>query len=300
MIKSFMLDALRFLESRFSKQSFQPVFKDLPSASKGFIACVDGGSCVIADGGCWILSKLRVGFTQYSGVERVSEGVSDEYYTIVRDDGFSHSMSKLEPEFGNIRELGEAVPVTMRTLEFKQALDLVSDLPENSVLVIDGLLDGDTRAQQRLITNLEVKAKKRGVNVVGLAKTFRQGVSGRSIIGSLLAERPGSKWLHELRPDLFIVKLHSRASHAYALNFFESSDLERVLEVLSFYSRDPAIIGYPYPLLRVDRVARFNGHEKRLELNKLRLVCQEHEFKFIEFDEQATNMHSVMDSQKYR
>jgi len=98
----------------------------------------------------------------------------------------------------------------------------------------------------------------------------------------------------------FVVKLHERARFAYAIGSFNHTDMSVVLPVLVFYSRDPGLIGYPYPLLRVDADARISGFEKKLEENKLRITCKKEKFDFVDFDTRSTSMHSIMDSQKYR
>lgn len=302
-----MLDALAFLKNKWYSRDFKVAdnYKSLSRGSAGYVSAVDGGSCVIADGGCWVVAKIKIASVHYDKGKRLTgkELKEEFYYTIIKDDGeYEHSINDLEPDFKNVRELTEAPAVTMRSLEFKHALKVLDSMPRGSVLLIDGLLKGENKDQESLIRDLEKKSKQLGVAVLGLAKTFRQGFNGRSVIGSLIKERPGDKWLYSpvKESDCLIVKLHERAGYAYAVDSFKHVKVKEALPLLSFYSTDPALIGYPYPLLKVDRDARISSHEKHLERNKFRIITKEQGLDFIEYDEKSTDMHSLIDKQKYR
>ena len=298
-----MLSALKFLKERVGvKQKIFNEFKKLDKSLDGCVCAVDGGSCIIADGGSWLIAKLKVASVYYDKGKRVSglEQKKQEYYTIIKSNGsYEHSIPYLKPEFPNIKELTETPSTIMRSLEFKHAYELVKTLPKNSLLLIDGLLQAETPDQEKIIKLLELESRKQGVNVVGLAKTFRKSINGQSIIGSLLKQKPDEKWLYSL-DNYSIVKLHNKASFAYALSYFKHININEVLPILTYYSTDPALIGYPYPLLKVDQDARISSHEKKLEVNKLKIIAKREGLDFIEYDQKCTSMHSVMDSQKYR
>jgi len=299
-----MLKALEFLNNKVkAKQQVNlKNFKKLTKIQKGSVTAVDGGSCIIADGGSWLISKLKIASVHYDQGNRVPELETKNqwYYTVIKSNGsYEHSMTGLKPEFKNLRELTEIPSIVMRTLEFKHAYELIPKLPKGSTLLIDGLLQGDTLDQEKIIKLLELESKKCGVNVIGLAKTFRQSINGRSIIGSLIKERPSDKWVYS-DGNYHIVKLHDHAKFAYALNKFKHTKLSDVLPVLVYYATDPALMGYPYPLLKVDNDARISSHEKKLEVNKLKIAAKRQGLDFIEYDQKCTSMHNLMDSQKYR
>lgn len=307
-----MLESLKFLKDRIfsNKVELKNNFKTISHSSNGCFTSVDGGSCVIADGGSWLISKIRIAVVHYDNLKRVvsSESRKDYYFTLIKKDkGFDSYIEGLpNARVGfnekEVKELLDVPAVIMRTLELMQAIEVVKSLPKDSLLVIDGLLASETVDQEKALRVLEAESKVRGVNVIGIAKTFRHAINGKSIIGSLLKENPGNSWVYAPvdGTDCFIVKLHERARYAYAFNAFKHTRIDDVLPVLSLYSKDPELTGYPYPLLKVDRDARISSYERKLEMNKLKILTKKEGFDFIEFDERSTSMHSVMDSGKYR
>ena len=302
-----MLGILRFLRDNVysNRVKLDDNYVELGAGvSGGVVTAIDGGSCIISDGGCWIVSKIKIASVRYDAGKRVSNSCfkRDFYYSIVKKgSNFIHSLPDVKPFF-NVRELGEVPAIIMRLMEFRTALNLLDSLPRGSILLIDGLLDAETPEQEAVIRELEFKSKTLGINVLGVAKTFRHAIDGQSVIGALIKAKPDMKWCY--RPvkgsSNFVVKLHERARFAYAISSFNHTDMSVVLPVLVFYSRDPGLIGYPYPLLRVDADARISGFEKKLEENKLRITCKKEKFDFVDFDTRSTSMHSIMDSQKYR
>lgn len=307
-----MLESLNFLKERIFKDKTELTnnYKELPKLSNGCFTGIDGGSCIIADGGSWIISKIRIAVVHYDKGERVvsNESKKDYYYTLIKNKGFEHYIEGLPKGISisvnekDAKELIDAPAIIMRTLELIEAINTVKKLPKNSLLVLDGLLTGETSDQEKALKVLEAEAKNKEVNVIGIAKTFRHAINGKSVIGSLLKQNPNKSWIYAPveGTECFIAKMHERASYAYALSAFKHTKIEDVLPILTFYSRDPELIGYPYPLLKADRDARISSYEKRLEMNKLKILSKKEGFDFIEYDEKSTSMHSVMDSGKYR
>ncbi len=299
-----MLRTIEFLKNKVSDEELRldDNYQEIKDELSGCVTAVDGGCVTIADGGAWIISKIRTASVKYDKGEYQGASKQETYYTIIKNNGFEHSINRLRTNFKNIRELSEAVPIIMRTLEYEQALKESLTMNEGSLLLIDGLIQAETNDQERLINQLEVETKRRGVNVIGLAKTFRHSINGRSIIGRLIKNKPTSKWFYApiKGSDCYIIKLHDKASYAYAFNSFNHTNIEESIAILNYYSKDPEIIGYPYPLLKVDRVARINSYERLIEGNKLKIICKKQGIDFIKFDQLSTNMHSLMDKQKYR
>ncbi|MBD3312283.1 hypothetical protein GF352_02385 [archaeon] len=302
-----MIKALEFLKNKLysNNKKIADNFHELNESEPGYVSAIDGGSCIIADGGCWVLAKIKTASVHYDKGERLPGKEKDEevYYTVIKDKNeYSHSINTLKPEFNNVRELTEAPAVTMKTLELRHALKVMKSMPQGSLLLIDGLLKSDNEGQEALLERIKKESEKKGVTVMGLAKTFRHAVNGRSVIGSLIKERPSGKWYYEPveDSDCLVVKLHAKSGYAYAVSSFSHSEAKKALPLLAYYSTDPALIGYPYPLLKVDRDARVSSHEKHLEKNRLRIICKKNKLDFIEYDEKSTDMHSLIDKQKYR
>jgi len=307
-----MLSCIEFLKKNlYSKdESIKDNFKVIRSVSPKSIVAVDGGSSVINDGGSWLIAKLRVASTYYENGKRVpkKELIRDYYMSLINKKGAY--FQKLSPEvaldsdYKSIRELSEAPPIAMKALEFKHALERLKELERGSLLLIDGLLKSESADQKNALRELEVKARLKGIHVVGLAKTCRYGLDGKSAIGCLLRARPHDKWYyHPISNDeVFIVKLHEKGSYAYMMNVFPHSieRIDEIAEALCYYARDPELLGYPYPLLRVDKIARIGEYEKKQEESKLRILSKKHGYEFLETDKRATDMHSKMDKRMYR
>jgi len=299
-----MIKNLEFISKNFKadKIKVEGKFFDIKSADTGRVVAVDGGSAVIIDGGTWALSKLRSASIEYNKSKK-AERKDDYYFTIIKDKNYQSFINpevKLSNDWSSIRELIEAPSVVMKALEFKAAYLLVNQKPD--LLLMDSLLFAENKDQDYWLKELEVKSKGDGVNVVGLSKTCRLGLGGQSIIGSLLRAKPNGRWYYPVDDNSFIVKLHDKASYCYMINLFNHSinDLGKILSLLAYYANDAELLGYPYPLLKADKLARINEYERRRELTKLRVLLRKNNLEGIEKDERSTDMHSRLDSLFWR
>ena len=123
-------------------------------------------------------------------------------------------------------------------------------------------------------------------NVVGIAKTTREGTHGRSFIG-LLYSHPGI-WYAKIN-DIIFAKFHEKAKHIYLVD-----GNEELFSYIPYYSNDPEILGYPYPLIRVDKIARIQSDEKR----RLNFKIKER-LGNLKDDVLSQDMHSLLDKRMY-
>jgi hypothetical protein len=86
------------------------------------------------------------------------------------------------------------------------------------------------------------------------------------------------------------------------INLFKHSinDLERIMPLLAYYANDAELLGYPYPLLKADKLARINEYDRRRELTKFKVLLKKNNLESIEKDERSTDMHSRLDKRMYR
>jgi len=59
-------------------------------------------------------------------------------------------------------------------------------------------------------------------------------------------------------------------------------------------------LGYPYPLLSIDKIARIRDNEKDLTKHKVKALAKKLGKDFIEDDEKSTIMHDLLDERAYR
>jgi NurA-like 5'-3' nuclease len=292
------------------KEELKDNFKTIKEAIETSALAIDGGSSIINDGGSWLIAKLKIASTYYEKGKRMpkKESLKNYYMSLINNKGaYSQKLSpdiKLSSDYKSIRELSEAPAIVMKSLEFSHALEKIDELKKDSIILIDGLLKGDSSDQEKILELLKNKASKKGIHIIGLAKTCRYGLGGRSVIGTMLRAKPNHKWLYHPISDenVFIVKLHEKSAYAYMLNAFPHSktSIEKIISALCFYSRDPELLGYPYPLLRVDKVARIGEHEKKQEESRLKIISKKTGYDFLETDKRATDMHSRLDKRAYR
>ncbi len=67
-----------------------------------------------------------------------------------------------------------------------------------------------------------------------------------------------------------------------------------------FYSNDAELVGYPYPLLRADKVARISSHEKEAERRNVSVTARRMGLTDIEYDILSQDMHERLDRRMYR
>ncbi|RKX57317.1 MAG: hypothetical protein DRP29_08590 [Thermodesulfobacteriota bacterium] len=253
-------------------------FHELPEQKEHNILAIDGGNGVLVDGGTWILAKIKIGAVKYgnSNFKRIA---LDEPFLITKKNIFSKN-DKMNMHFPKTI-LKNRQNHLMRYLEINEAVKLSN---EADVIMMDMLLHSKFKKTQEILDKLINSGK----TVVGIAKTTRLG-SGRSIISELMKKR--GVWYYEGKEGCFI-KLHKN-SRCYRIEIF--GDKKKAFEALKFYSQDPEIIGYPYPLTKVDKIARVTEFELKIERQKCKKELGE-----IYNDSLSNDMHSLLDRAMYR
>ncbi|MCD6547189.1 MAG: hypothetical protein J7K22_01395 [Nanoarchaeota archaeon] len=249
---------------------------------KGIVYAVDGGSSIIFDGGSWCISKIKVGVVGYKGKKRVVEKIKT-FYALSKKDN-EHITTKIMPE-GKImksKNLEDAHNDVRTFLEAKEVKELYSKTSADDIILVDG--------------PTEVLKK----NIVGVNKTSRlRAKSGRSLIGLInefgSKKLKGKMWYYEIGNNEYIVKLHPKSKFCYKITALS----KELFGVLAYFSRDPEIVGYPYPLIKVDKIARVKEDEKKMENNKIKLMAKK-EGLILDYDENAAIMHSLLDKRMYR
>lgn len=192
-------------------------------------------------------------------------------------------------------KLEEAKNTAMRFGEFKLAKELSSKIAREDIILIDGPLDLNNPIAEELIDSLF----KSDRTIMGICKTSRMATeTGRSLLGYLnqVTKDIDSPWYYKIPNEegKYIAKLHKGSDYCYRvdMNRFD----KEALKLLAFYSSDPVILGYPYPLYRADKVARIRDVEEKRERMKIRKLEKEHPS--LKFDVKATSMHEELDKRR--
>ncbi len=276
-------------EFEFKIDNFK-IFKDVESI--GNVYAVDGGCGVLCDCGSYIISKIKIGVTCYENMKRVSSSEKvDEYYVFAQKTD-SGNVIKIFPEIeineNEIKKckIEEVQNEIRRYLEWKKIEELSEKITSNDVILADGFFE-------------KIKNEH---NIVFVCKTSRlRSKSGRPLLSCLNDVSKESikneKWMYKISENEYIVKFHEKSRFCYKVSVKNLNNIEYLLGVVAYYSKDPEIIGYPYPLLRVDKIARIRNDEKKTENRKLK----NNKFgKFLVSDEDAAIMHELLDKRMYR
>jgi hypothetical protein len=298
-----LLKVLKLVMARGPGKGEAAVPEFLPLETKeGRVFAVDGGNSMIYDGGAWILSKIRTSAVGYEGKKRVFENrVAFELHCLVEKDGVKFDRDIDFPDIDFSASRFEEIPNGVRsTVERLTALSLLKEMKEGDVLLLDALLCAELPGEEKILKRLFSSAAERGVSLIGVAKTSRlRTQSGRSMIGYLNEVGPGHPWTHELgSKDPYkdvVVKFHTKSEYCYRCHVIGEG-----LGVAAACSNDPELIGYPYPLLRVDKLARISSHEKEAERRGVRVLARKLGVDSFEYDVRSQNFHEKLDRRMYR
>ena len=254
--------------------------------NKNEVLAVDGGSGIIFDGGSSIVAKIKIGVVGYKEKNKILENIK-EYLMLVIDSN-NNRIIKFFPDINvklTKKEI-EDLPNEARENIEKITLKELSKKHPGALILADG--------------HQEVSSK----NVVSICKTSRAKTkSGRSLLGQLneLGEEKlkGEKWFYKISDGEFIVKFHELSKFCYRVILKDNADVRKIFGMIADYSKDPEIIGYPYPLLKVDKIARLRNDEKKLENQMFKMFAKEAGLK-VEYDEMSTLMHKYMDERAYK
>lgn len=279
-------------------------FKKIVEKKEGELFAIDGGCAIIADGGGWIIAKIRVGVVGFDGNKKIYEKKSDYTATIVHQKNdfnilLENSNGKIEnllPKFKNI-DIEELPAKIMKILEWLECEQLCN---KNTNIVMDGALEPDNEKEKEIIENIE-KSKS---TIIGFCKTSRiRTNTGRSLLG-VINTLGDKKWYYypifenEMLIRTIITKLNKHAKFCNKVQLFKKThDFNKILNILAYFASDSEMLGYPYPLVKVDKIARITSFEKKRETAVLERVLKQ---TALINDTYSQTMHPELDKRMYR
>lgn len=286
-----------------SKNNFKPI----QGKNNSQIYAIDGGSAIIADGGAWIISKLKVGIIGYNEKSKNYQKVKNYYCTIINRKKYEITLTdekdniiQMElPDFSEY-EIDEVPSKVMKILEWQTCKELCNN--QDQFILMDSSLEGDNDVEQEIIN----KVSNTNNIIVGFCKTSRmRTINGRSLLGVInsISEKQTS-WQYyplyedEVKTNTYIVKLHKLAKYCHKVQLFKKEkNVTNIFQILAYFASDSEVLGYPYPLLKVDKVARINSFEKRTESNA---VERELKKTTLIHDTISQSFHAQLDKRMYK
>ncbi|MBN1646110.1 hypothetical protein JW868_03685 [Candidatus Woesearchaeota archaeon] len=258
----------RFLDVQNSKKYEQVLF-------------VDGGQALLFESPQVCIAFLRRACATYPQ----KKSVINECYVLVQfrqgkyyvssmpeHDCLTFNISEDSPDFrkgNNNIEIGEVASIARRLfeLDFVQSNDGFTD-EGGCCVVLDGSLESRWYKEKEILDKLSV-------HVVGLSKTSNIRTSSGHPVGQMLNSMQKGDYLYgpvaEAETSFwkpFFAKLHPKSKHSFRLDC--SPELvEQVYSSLKEHCNDPYFLGYPYPLVLVDKLARVSNNEKMMLKTKL-------------------------------
>ncbi len=244
--------------------------KNLPS-----VAAVDGSSVVILDAGSFLVGAVRVASVVYkSPLEAVEPAVSDtdviflsrENYEEIYTEEYTAAYGSQPPSVPD--SFGDIVQRIRSMREMRTAVSALKSLKEGDILLTDGALKADVDTPDDFFKRLGKDARKRGVVLLGVSK--KSGLSfGHFPLLALLRRQgsklfPESEWACSLAGSslklehqlgaVYLVRFSPLSSYVFRVDSYPEDALlpeHALLSALSLYCRDPAYLGYPFPLAQV-------------------------------------------------
>jgi hypothetical protein len=285
-------------ETGFSVNDFLPL-----EAKPGRVFAVDGGNATIYDGGAWILSKIRTSVVGYEDKKRVFENrIAFELHCLVEHGSVKFDKEVEFPAIDFSSSRFEEIPSGVRAIVEKlTAINLLKEMKRGDVLLLDAMLCAEVLGEETILKRLFDAALEHEVSLIGIAKTSRLHTpSGRSLLGYLNEIGPDSAWKYKLGKGKVpykdvVAKFHPKSDYCYRCHVVGDC-----LGVAAYHSRDPELIGYPYPLLRADKLARISNHEKEAERRGVRVLARRMGIKGFEYDIRSQDFHKKLDKRMYR
>lgn len=297
----------KVLSKKFKAIPFKKEYFSIITSSKARnVYSIDGGNSIIIDGGSWVISKIKIGVVEYNETRKIGQNVEIYYAFIVNKKNYeititNERMEELKFDFEdyNHLEIDEVPNKIMKLLEWESCKDLCKK--EGLFILMDSPLEGEGEIEEGVINQV----KESNNTIVGFCKTSRmRTINGRSLLGVIHGmSTPKTSWFYyplyedEKRVNTFIVKLNENSKFCHKVQLFSKEKPSLVLPVLKYFAGDSETRGYPYPLMKADKVARVTHFEKQGEKNKM-----ERELKNTELinDVHSQDFHTELDKRMYR
>jgi hypothetical protein len=247
----------------------------------GTVWAVDGGSCLLADGRSFQVAAYRAARVRFSdGTTDVVESPplsvralsAEEMKMLARE--VLTELCGAEPE--QIPDIPRPLDALREWAEWAEVARTVREADPGDLVLVDGSLHGGPVVPHTVVRTVHEEAVRRGVVLAGVVKASTLFWGRNAPLVTLLKRRGDRElglvpWAGRISTDpkfarlyigeIFVAHLAPTAPHAFRVDVARGdSDPTDTLGRLAGASRDPAFVGYPYPLARAHQVARVTGY----------------------------------------
>jgi hypothetical protein len=254
----------------------------LDAIDPGTVWAIDGGSSVVADGRSFQVAAYRAARVRFRGgatdlVDSPSLTVravsAAEMAPLARS--ILTELCGQEPE--RIPDLPRPVDALREWAEWSEVARTVQDAKAGDLVLVDGSLHGGPLVPAQVVRRVHEEAVVRGVSMAGVVKASTLYWGRNAPLVTLLKRRGDREIGHavwgaristdpvfaRLYPgEIFVAHLAPTAPHAFRVDVAHGPrPAAEVLGRLAGLARDPAFVGYPYPLARAHQAARVTGYQ---------------------------------------
>jgi hypothetical protein len=199
----------------------------------------------------------------------------------------------------------EAIDRVRRLLEIEYAMEQAIDFERNSLIILDGSLECKTNEEKRAMDKLTESLIGNNQLLAGIAKTTTFICDDSRGIYEVLPKVDKISSIHvanllQPKAKVFMTKLHEASPYWFRCDIQDifGVDANRVLGQLATLSNDAAFVGYPYPLIKADMLARVTHEESGAMKTRLMVFAKD---KFPDMEDlcRQVDVHSVLDKMRF-
>ena len=272
----------RFAEhSKITKGDIHPIIGTFP----GLISAIDGSNAIIVESGSFALAAIRAAQSTFKNGERVSRSITPLRLVTIGQEPENEDFPQIMNEcFGTFpttplknTEPERTSSILRSTLEFGIANWQVKELPEKSLLLIDGTLRVSNQNHKPVLENIIKSAQDHNVLIAAVVKrtnaTWQGGnplLPATSALAALFGINgpwwmridehllDSSEYVWDRHGDLYVGSFHPSKNMPFKLEVprgLNIENVEKIMQGLASCADDGRIPGYPYPLLDAHRTA---------------------------------------------
>lgn len=203
--------------------------------------------------------------------------------------------------------ISRVVDIARRFAELELAIETINHLDNGDMIVLDGNLKAVYDGEAEILERLYTAAEDRGVLVTAVSKTSNTLTDKGDTLTSKIAKNAKSdEWYYypafetkgtSHKAHVYFVKFHKGSNYIFCVDIQKDKmlDMSKVMGVLAFYSTDASFPGYPYGLIKADRLARVAENETDILLTRF-YASDPELFEQLRPYMNSINAHSVLDN----